>query len=204
MLLPATDRRRRRFPPVFLVALAMIMAAFGTPAFAKSPHTRAAAAAAASLPCDMYAAGGTPCVTAHSTTRALFASYNGPLYQIQRASDHSYRDIGLLSAGGYADAASQVSFCSGTSCTITKIYDQTAKHNDLPISWGGYWKGPGPNGSDVGADAMALPVTAAGHQVFGVKVTPGAGYRIDHASGVATGSQPESIYMVTSSNYTNQ
>lgn len=100
-------------------------------------------------------------MTAHSTTRALFASYNGPLYQIQRASDHSYRDIGLLGAGGYADGASQVSFCSGTSCTITKIYDQTAQHNDMPISWGGYWKGPGPNGSDVGADAMALPVTAA-------------------------------------------
>ncbi|WP_445519757.1 arabinofuranosidase catalytic domain-containing protein [Streptomyces sp. NEAU-174] len=138
------------------------------------------------------------------TTRALFASYNGPLYQIQRSSDHSYRDIAVFSAGGYADAASQVSFCSGTSCTITKIYDQTTEHNDLPISWGGFWKGPGPGGSDIGADAMALPVTAAGHQVFGVKVKQGVGYRIDHAKGVATGSQPEGIYMVTSSNYTNQ
>ena len=42
--------------------------------------------AATSLPCDIYASGGTPCVAAHSTTRALFGSYNGPLYQIQRAS----------------------------------------------------------------------------------------------------------------------
>jgi len=33
-----------------------------------------------SLPCDIYAAGGTPCIAAHSTTRALYASYNGPLY----------------------------------------------------------------------------------------------------------------------------
>lgn len=163
-----------------LCALAMTVAAFGAPAFATSSragttavvHPAAHRVADTSLPCDLYAAGGTPCVTAHATTRALFASYNGPLYQIQRSSDHSYRDIGVLSAGGYADAASQVSFCSGTSCTITKIYDQTAKHNDLPISWGGYWKGPGPGGSDIGADAMALPVTAAGHQVFGVKVTP--------------------------------
>ncbi|MFF3906805.1 arabinofuranosidase catalytic domain-containing protein [Streptomyces sp. NPDC001848] len=194
----------------------MAVATLGAPAFATPSRSGTAAAvhqaalsakasaADASLPCDIYAAGGTPCVTAHSTTRALFASYNGPLYQIQRASDHSYRDIAVLSAGGYADGASQVSFCAGTSCTITKIYDQTSRHNDLPISWGGYWKGPGPNGSDVGADAMALPVTVAGHQVFGVKVTPGVGYRIDHASGVATGSQPEGIYMVTSSNYTNQ
>ncbi|MFJ8782228.1 arabinofuranosidase catalytic domain-containing protein [Streptomyces sp. NPDC102476] len=212
MLEPADNRRRRRGKAVLLSALAIILIAFGAPAFATSTkadastvvHPAAHRAADVSLPCDLYAAGGTPCVTAHSTTRALFASYNGPLYQIQRASDHSYRDIGLLGAGGYADGASQVSFCSGTACTITKIYDQTAQHNDMPISWGGYWKGPGPNGSDVGADAMALPVTAAGHQVFGVKVTPGVGYRLDHAKGVPTGAQPEGIYMVTSSNYTSQ
>ncbi|MEV8524949.1 arabinofuranosidase catalytic domain-containing protein [Streptomyces sp. NPDC052000] len=213
---PATRHRRKRCTAMVLAVLAMIVAAFGTPAFATTAHTDSAAihlpaarsanaaAAGASLPCDIYAAGGTPCVTAHSTTRALFASYSGALYQIQRASDRGYRDIDVLSAGGYADSASQVSFCSGTSCTITKIYDQSARHNDLPISWGGYWKGPGPNGFDIGADAMALPVTAAGHQVFGVKVTPGVGYRLDHASGVATGSRPEGIYMVTSSNYTNQ
>ncbi|KUM84780.1 MULTISPECIES: arabinofuranosidase catalytic domain-containing protein [Streptomyces] len=206
MLEPAAESPRRRGKAVLLVALAMVVAVFGAPASATSQQDAPATQRAAdvSLPCDLYAAGGTPCVTAHATTRALFASYNGPLYQIQRASDHSYRDIGLLSAGGYADGASQVSFCSGTSCTITKIYDQTAQHNDMPISWGGYWKGPGPNGSDVGADAMALPVTAAGHQVFGVKVTPGVGYRLDHARGVPTGAQPEGIYMVTSSNYTSQ
>ncbi len=159
--------------------------------------------AAAPLPCDIYAAGGTPCVTAHSTTRALFAAYNGPLYQIQRSSDHSYLDIGVLSAGGDANAAPQISFCAGTSCTITKIYDQTSNHNDLPISWGGFWKGPGPNGADVGADAMALPVTVGGNPAFGVKSTPGVGYRIDNAKGAPTGAQPAGIYMVTSSNNVN-
>ena len=30
-------------------------------------------------PCDIYASGGTPCVAAHSTTRALFGSYTGPV-----------------------------------------------------------------------------------------------------------------------------
>ncbi|MFC1432261.1 arabinofuranosidase catalytic domain-containing protein [Streptacidiphilus sp. N1-3] len=196
---------------VLLLTLALAAAVFAGRAVAAGPDATAvrqalpaAAAAVAPLPCDIYATGGTPCVTAHSTTRALFAAYNGPLYQIQRASDHSYRDIGLLSAGGFADGASQTSFCAGTSCTITKIYDQTTRHNDMPISSGGYWKGPGANGADVGADAMALPVTASGHQVFGVKVTQGVGYRVDHASGAPTGSQPEGIYMVTSSNYTDQ
>ena len=42
----------------------------------------AASQAAGSLPCDIYAGAGTPCVAAHSTTRALFSSYNGPLYQV--------------------------------------------------------------------------------------------------------------------------
>ena len=51
---------------------------------------------------------------------------------------------------------------------------------------------------------MALPVTVDGHQAYGVKITPGTGYRVDNVS-VPTGSQPEGIYMVTSSNlYNNQ
>ncbi|HJP73333.1 MAG TPA: arabinofuranosidase catalytic domain-containing protein, partial [Pseudonocardiaceae bacterium] len=150
------------------------------------------ASAASSLPCDIYAAGGTPCVAAYSTTRALFSAYGGPLYQIQRSSDKSYLDVGV-SAGGYANAAAQVSFCSGTTCTITKLYDQSSKHNDLPISW---------IQSDVGANAMALPVTVNGHAVYGVKVlntSAGAvGYRNFNTQGVPTGSQPEGIYEVTS------
>src|SRR5215470_17240386 len=44
-------------------------------------------------PCDIYAAGGAPCVAAHSTTRALYASYNGPLYQVRRQSDGKTLDI---------------------------------------------------------------------------------------------------------------
>jgi hypothetical protein len=161
-----------------------------------------AARAASSLPCDIYAAGGTPCAAAYSTVRALYASYNGSLYQIQRSSDSTTMNIGLLAAGGYVNAAPQVSFCSGTTCTITKIYDQSANHSDLPISWGGFWKGPGPNGSDIGANAMALPVTVAGHQAYGVRITPGTGYRVDNVN-IPTGSQPEGNYMVTSSNLYN-
>ncbi|MFE9426439.1 arabinofuranosidase catalytic domain-containing protein [Kitasatospora sp. NPDC006697] len=191
---------------VLLLVLALAVVALGGRAAANGPAPRpaVAAAAAAALPCDLYAAAGTPCIAAHATTRALFAAYNGPLYQVQRASDHAYHDVGLLAAGGYADASSQTSFCAGTSCTITKIYDQSSHHNDLAISSGGYWKGPGPNGADIGADAAALPVTAGGHQVFGVKATQGVGYRIDHADGAPTGAQPEGIYMVTSSDLTDQ
>src|SRR6185437_3315022 len=149
-LLPAGRRRSRLFAACALAA-AIAVPAFGatTATAAAGPH--AAAAASTTEPCDIYATGGTPCETAHSTTRALFAAYNGPLYQVQRASDHAYSDIGLQAAGGVVNAATQDSFCAGTLCTITKIYDQTTNHNDLPISWGGYWKGPGANGADIGA-----------------------------------------------------
>jgi hypothetical protein len=36
----------------------------------------------------LYAAAGDPCVAAHSTTRALYASYSGLLYQILRQSEN--------------------------------------------------------------------------------------------------------------------
>ena len=195
MTLRSSLRSTRRFLVLLFAALAL--GAGGLAAGSASP------AAAASLPCDIYATGGTPCVAAHSTTRALFASYNGPLYQIQRSSDRATLNIGLLSAGGDVNAAPQVSFCSGTTCTITKIYDQTSQPQRPADLLGRLLEGPGPNGADIGANAMALPVTVGGHEAYGVKVTPGVGYRVDNAKSVPTGSQPEGIYMVTSSNLYN-
>ena len=85
-------------------------------------------------PCDIYAAAGTPCVAAHSTTRALLAAYDGRLYQVRRASDETAADIGTLGPGGYADASAQDTFCAGTSCLITAIYDQTSHVNHLTVS----------------------------------------------------------------------
>jgi len=190
---PSVQRFAKLAAACLLVAVSALTAA--------TVHATAAAAAG-SLPCDIYAAGGTPCATAHSTTRALFASYNGPLYQVRRSSDNGNLTISVGAAGGVANAAPQASFCAGTTCTITTIYDQTSNHNDLPISPGGTFRGPGPNGADVGANAMALPVTIGGQTVYGVLVTPGVGYRVT-ARNVPTGSQPEGIYMVTSSNAVN-
>src|ERR1051325_7676336 len=87
-------------------------------------------------PCDIYGAAGDPCVAAHSTTRALYASYNGPLYQVLRQSDGKTLDIGVVQpsaadAGGYANAAAQDAFCAGTYCWITTVYDQSGHGNHL-------------------------------------------------------------------------
>ncbi|MFF3886313.1 arabinofuranosidase catalytic domain-containing protein [Streptomyces sp. NPDC001914] len=153
------------------------------------------ARAAGSQPCDIYAAAGTPCVAAHSSTRALFSAYNGPLYQVTRVSDGATADIGLLTAGGYANAAQQDGFCANTTCSISKVYDQTSRHNDLF---------PGPAGTagmgaDRGADAGELSVTAGGHKVYGIWISPGVGYRSHGAaSGTAVNGQAEGAYMVAS------
>ena len=52
-----------------------------------------AGGAGAGAPCDVYAAAGTPCVAAHSLTRALFGAYGGRLYTVQRASDNKTADV---------------------------------------------------------------------------------------------------------------
>jgi hypothetical protein len=36
-------------------------------------------------PCDILGAAGNPCVAAHSTVRALYSGYQGPLYRVQRS-----------------------------------------------------------------------------------------------------------------------
>ncbi|MEV7438370.1 alpha-L-arabinofuranosidase B [Streptomyces griseoviridis] len=156
------------------------------------------AQAASALPCDVYATAGTPCVAAHSLARALYASYGGPFYQVRRASDSATTDVGPLVTGGYADAAAQDSFCAGTTCVITKIYDQSTRHNDLTVEGAG-----GAGAADVGAPADALPVTAGGHQVYGLEISAGMGYRDNSTSGVAVGGAAEGMYMVTSGTHVN-
>jgi len=154
--------------------------------------------AAATCPCDIYAAGGTPCVAAHSTVRALYAAYNGPLYQVRRKSDSKTLDIGVLKAGGFANTVAQDSFLSGTTGTISIIYDQSPKGNNLTVAPKGQ-RGT----ADVEASATGLALKVGGHAVYAVYVNIGVGYRIDKTSGIATGDQPEGLYMVTSGTHVN-
>ncbi len=150
------------------------------------------AQAASQGPCDIYASAGDPCVAAHSTTRALYAAYDGNLYQVKRSSDSTTLNIGVLSAGGYADAAAQDSFCSGTTCVITEIYDQSGHGNNLTDApAGGAASGP-----DALASATAAPTTLDGHEAYGVYIAAGDGYRDDATSGIATGDAAESEYAV--------
>jgi hypothetical protein len=169
------------------VALGMAAMVAGAIATSTAP-----AGAATQEPCDIYAAAGTPCVAAHSTTRALFAAYNGALYQVRRASDNTTANISPLSAGGVANAAAQDSFCAGTSCVITEIFDQSGHGNNLTQAPAGGAAG----GPDNLASATAAPVSVGGHKAYGVFVAPGTGYRDDHTSGIATGDAAEGEYAI--------
>ncbi|MEU6432100.1 arabinofuranosidase catalytic domain-containing protein [Microbispora sp. NPDC046973] len=164
-----------------------------------SPSASPSSTPVASKPCDIYAVGGTPCVAAHSTTRALYANYNGSLYQVRRSSDSATRNIGVLAAGGTADAAAQDSFCAGTSCVITQIYDQSGHGNNM------LYQGPGgAGGKDTPATATSESLTVGGSKAYSLYIKPGNSYwRDGHLTGVPTGSAPEGMYMVTSGTHVN-
>lgn len=151
-------------------------------------------------PCDIYKAAGTPCVAAHSMTRALFGSYTGNLYQVRRKSDGAVKDIPVEKAGGYVNAAVQDEFCSGTTCTVSVIYDQTSYRNDLK-------KSPKTTFIDVGveADANKVTITIAGHKAHGIYTSPWSkiAYRNNETKGVATGDEAEDMYMVVDGKHYN-
>ena len=113
-----------------LCLAAMVAAAWGTISLAQQPSASVRPAAVSSGrpqgPCDIYEAAKAPCAAAHSTTRALYAAYDGPLYQVLRQSDGRMLDIGVVTVragdrGGYANAAAQDEFCADTTCWISII-----------------------------------------------------------------------------------
>src|SRR5512146_1629143 len=162
-------------------------------------------------PCDIYAEAGDHCAAAHSTTRALYASYNGPLYQILRQSDGKKLDIGVVQPtispvpdeGGYANAAAQDAFCANTYCWIAKIYDQSSKHNDLIQAPRGGFSGPAMGGFNNIPIADMAPITIMGHKVYGVFIAPGMGLRQNDAKGTAVDDQAEGQYWVVNGHHYN-
>jgi non-reducing end alpha-L-arabinofuranosidase len=162
-------------------------------------------------PCDIYAAAGAACAAAHSSTRALYASYNGPLYQVLRESDGKTLDIGVVppaaspvpDPGGYANAAAQDAFCANTYCWITTLYDQSGKGNHLVQAPRGGFSGPAMGGFNNIPVADMAPVTIMGHKAYGIFIAPGMGLRWNDAKGTAVDDQAEGQYWVISGHHYN-
>jgi hypothetical protein len=128
-------------------------------------------------PCDILAAAGTPCIAAHSLARRMLAAYTGNLFQVTRTSDNTTLNVGTLSTG-IVNAAAVTSFCAGTTCVISEIYDQMntpANGNNLTkdVAYGKY---PAPVGWTTPASGLTIPIA---------RIVPGEGY---YQSGPGCGS----------------
>jgi non-reducing end alpha-L-arabinofuranosidase len=204
-------RRLRRGMLAGRIAAALMLIGVTVMMAAPAQATPPAASLGPQGPCDIYAAAGTPCVAAHSTTRALYAAYRGPLYQVRRLSDNELRDIGVVAPttgpvadpGGYADAAAQDAFCRNTTCFITVLYDQSPQHNDLTQAPRGGFSGPALGGFNNLPIADMAPVTISGHKAYGVFIEPGMGLRDDDPVGTAVDDQPEGQYWVINGQHFN-
>lgn len=169
------------------------------PLVASSLAAATMVAMAATGPCDIYDAAGTPCVAAHSMVRALYSSYSGPLYLVRRSSDNATEAIGVLIAGGFADSAAQDAFCWRSTCIVQRIFDQSPRGNHLDIAPpGGAARHP-----DNGVNASRHKLMVGGHPAYGASFEGGMGYRIENTSGIAKGDEPESMYMVAAGKHYN-
>jgi len=198
-------KKKNRF--VILFAFALILPATILMVAMKKEPVRAVPARPEGT-CDIYAAGGSPCVAAHSTTRALYASYNGPLYQVMRRSDGKTLDIGVVKpsegdSGGYADAAAQDAFCANTTCWITTLYDQSGKGNNLTQAPRGGFLGPAMGGFNNIPIADMAPISIMGHKAYGIFIAPGMGLRLNDAKGTAVDDQAEGQYWVINGHHYN-
>jgi len=106
----------------------------------------------------------------------------------------------LLKDAQQANSTEQDLFCRGTTCIVTTIFDQSGHGNDLTVGTPG---GANPRGNTA-ADANAESITLRGKKVYSLYIKAGEGYFRDGSrSGIATGSEPEGIYMVTSGTHVN-
>lgn len=100
---------------------------------------------------------------------------------------------------GFANSAAQDTFCAGTDCTISRIYDQSPRlnHLDTAPAGGAHWL------PDAGVNATKNKITIGGNPVYGAYFEGGMGYRCDKTTGVATGDNAETLYMIVAGKHYN-
>ena len=155
-------------------------------------------------PCDIYAAvsPATPCVAAFSTTRLLRGAHSGSLYQVRKGGSASgtggtLQDIGVVAGTGFADGNAQDTFCGtgATACTISLLYDQSGRGNNLKVAPAGCYTGTASQ-ADFESGAAKKSTTVSGHKVYALYMIPQDGYRNNTPSGMPTGSAAQGIYEV--------
>ena len=114
-----------------------------------------------------------------------------------------------MSPGGFADSSAQDSFCSGSSCTIFRVLDQTGNGNFLEAQTPETVLGTGGNAHPgnsgmTAANAEAESLTVGGYPVYSLFTRPAQAYWNDGSqTGMPLGAEPQGIYMVTSGTHFN-
>lgn len=163
-------------------------------------------AGAADYPCDIYEEAGVPCIAAYSTVRLLNSTYEGPLYQVRRSSDQQTQDISFLESG-FANSKEQDDFLGGGKGTVSRIYDQSGKDNDLTVAKKGCYTGSAGE-DDYEANAKGKKLKVNGHDVYALYMEAHGGYRtnqegysgypavVQAANGAPKGNDDQGIYEV--------
>jgi hypothetical protein len=155
-------------------------------------------------PCDIYSTAKTPCAAAYSMIRALSKTYTGPLYQVRSGSSSqntgtggTTKDIGIT-ADGFADTATQDTFCTGSTCTVSILYDQSGNKNNLKVAPAGL-SGGGTYAAmpDFESSATKGSLTVGGHKVYSLYMNAREGYRLTaKGTGMPLGNTDQGIYML--------
>jgi hypothetical protein len=137
------------------------------------------------------------------------STYTGALYQVRSGSSASNTGTGgtlkdiMQTDDGYADTAAQDTFCSGTICTVAKLYDQSGKGNHLTVAK----KGRTDGGTYAASDDFESSATKGGLNVSGHKVYPlymavREGYRLASVgAGMPRGTAAQGIYELADGNH---
>jgi hypothetical protein len=133
--------------------------------------------------------------------RVLSSAYSGPLYQVRSGSSStntgtggSFKDIGVTT-DGFADTSTQDTFCSDSTCTVSIVYDQSGKGNNLKAAPAGNYTGTAAE-NDYESIATKQSFKASGHTVYALYISAHGGYRDDAAKGLPTGTAAQGIYEV--------
>jgi non-reducing end alpha-L-arabinofuranosidase len=133
--------------------------------------------------------------------RTLASTYIGPLYQVRKGagakntgSGGTLQNIGTVE-GGFADGAAQDAFCGTETCSISKLYDQSGRGNDLVVAKAGCYQGSASE-DDYESDAKKRSLTISGHSVYALYMDAHEGYRNNAGSGIPKGSEAQGLYMV--------
>jgi hypothetical protein len=138
--------------------------------------------------------------------RVLLSAYTGPLYQVRKGGDKlgtggTVQNIGFV-AGGFANSAAQDTFCATDSgsdggtvtCTVSILYDQSGKGNDLTVAPAGCYNDGSANTPDYESSAIKKKLTVGGHSVYALDMNAHEGYRNNITSGMPTGNSDQGIY----------